>query len=73
MALTGACPGTVIIQASLGSLSGLRAALGGLLVMKTQEGGSHCMRSIMIELLEDYHKDCHKLEGKIVPYITLFH
>jgi hypothetical protein len=27
------------------------------------------MRSIMIELLEDYRRDCHKLDGRIVPYI----
>jgi hypothetical protein len=31
MALTGACPGTVIVQAALGSLSGIQIGLGGLL------------------------------------------
>jgi len=31
MALTGACPGTVIVQASLGSPSALKIGLGGLL------------------------------------------
>lgn len=31
MALTGACPGTAIVQASLGSVSGLKIVLGGLL------------------------------------------
>lgn len=31
MALIGACPGIVLVQASLGSLSGLKFGLGGLL------------------------------------------